>query len=637
MTMKRFLAPNLVALLILTFVWVAGFDTVYLPDDDHQTNLRKYLQVQRRIIDNYVDPVSIDKLYKSSIKSMVSNITDSTMAIKETPLDTTFGGKEITSLREAYEKFESAYLYLANNSPDENMKKRTEDAIKGIFEALDPHSTYIEPEVSEEIENEFEGKFQGIGIQFDIIQDTITVITAISGGPSDQLGIISGDRIIKIDGKSAIGFDNKKVIETLRGPKGSRVDVTIKRPGVKSYFNYTIERDDIPLYTVDTSYMLDDKTGFVKINRFAATTHDEFMEAMRELKDKGMERLILDLRTNPGGYLSQAIAIAEEFFPRKTELLSTKSRHSRFTDEYYSRKDGIFKDKPLIILVNQGSASASEIVSGAVQDHDRGLIVGQRTFGKGLVQQQYSLVDESNIRVTISRYYTPSGRLIQKPYKNGRQDYLVELYKREDNPKADVKEFISHIPDSLRFSTEAGRIVYGGGGIIPDKIIGPDTTVNASVYNYMRRKKVGFNFVRDYIDKHGDELRAEWGENFKGYKENFEWSEEAKTDLFERLKNSGMVVVENDTLNEPEFKNDSLYIPQDHYKEVEWMTTGYAKADMARQLWTPDKLYPIYNELFDHTLKKAMTFWDEVEKLEKIAQMHSGSELMNDIPKPDNN
>ena len=627
--MKRFFAPNLVALLVLLFVWITGFDTIYQTDDNHQQNLRKYLQVQRRIMDNYVSEVSLDELYKSSIKNMVRSVSDTTLTVEGTPLDTTFTNLEIENLREVYQNFESAYLYLANNYPDEDMTKRTEDAISGVFNVLDPHSTYIEPKTSERIEDDFAGKFQGIGIQFDIIQDTITVITALSGGPSEKLGIISGDRIVRINDKSAINFDNEKVIQTLRGPKGSNVDITIKRPGEKSHLQFQITRDDIPIHTVDASYMLDDKTGYLKINRFAATTHDEFIEAMEELENKGMERLMLDLRGNPGGYLSQAIAMAEEFFEQGTTLLSTKSRHKRFTDEYNSRKDGKYKDEPIIILVDEGSASASEIVSGAVQDHDRGLIVGERTFGKGLVQQQYPLVDDSNIRVTISKYYTPSGRLIQKPYEKGKQAYLYELYKRDNNPKSDVDEFISHVPDSLRYSTDAGRTVYGGGGIVPDKIVGPDTTQNVSVFNYLRRKRVGFNFVRSYMDENGDQLREEYGDSFQKYRDDFSWSETAQQELFKRFQDEGLVVTNSDTLKKPNFRNDSLYIPTGHYEKVKWMTLGYTKADMARQLFTPDKRYPIYNELFDRTIDKAMTYWDTVAKLEKIAQMHKNGENIN--------
>ncbi len=377
---------------------------------------KKYVEAQRQILDNYVEKVKLESLYKNSIKGLVTNLDDSTATLEGTPADTTFENLEVSGLRESVQKFGAAYSYISETYPDENMDKRTEDAIRGMFEALDPHSIYIEAKQSEAIEETFEGKFQGIGIQFNVIQDTITVVSPIAGGPSDKLGIRSGDRIIGIEDSSAVGFTNEQVRDALRGPKGSEVEVTIKRPNVEENLSFTITRDDIPLYTVDTSYMLDDNTGYVKINRFAATTHEEFMEAMSELNQQNMEQLVLDLRGNPGGYLGQAIAITEEFFSKGTKIVSTRSRHLRFTDTYFSRKNGEYKDTPVIVLVNEGSASASEIVSGAIQDHDRGLIVGQRTFGKGLVQQQYGLVDSSNIRVTISRYYTPSGRLIQKPY-----------------------------------------------------------------------------------------------------------------------------------------------------------------------------------------------------------------------------
>ena len=431
MSFKKFLAPHIAVILALSIFWIAGVETIIKDGDDDRRNIQKIIQTQQRILDNYVDQVNITELHKNSIKGLVRNLSDSTASLQGTPADTTFNDIKITGLRESIKKFEDAYLYISNTYPAENMNKRTEDAIESMFNNLDPHSMYIEPEASEAIDENFDGKFQGIGIQFQVIQDTITVITPISGGPSDQLGIRSGDRIIEINDSSAVGFSNEDVRNALRGPKGSKVDVTIKRPNVKQPLEFTITRDDIPLYTVDTSYMLDDRTGYVKINRFAATTHEEFMEAMEELEGKGMERIVLDLRGNPGGYLAQAIAIGEEFFPRGTKIVSTKSRHNRFTSTYFSRKNGEYREMPVIVLVNEGSASASEIVSGAIQDHDRGLVVGQRTFGKGLVQQQYSLVDSSKIRVTISRYYTPSGRLIQKPYsKEGAEEYAYEVYHR---------------------------------------------------------------------------------------------------------------------------------------------------------------------------------------------------------------
>ena len=620
MTLKKFLAPNFAILAVLSIFWLAGVENVVPGDDDHQKNIKKYIQSQRRIIDNYVDKVDINKLYKNSIRGLVNNMSDSTATFSDTPIDTTFEDVSITNLSESVEKFEEAYLYMSNNYPDENMTARTEDAIESMFKGLDPHSIYIEPKISENIDDSFSGKFQGIGVQFNVIQDTITVITAIAGGPSDQLGILSGDRIIKIDGESAIGFDNEDVRNHLRGPKGSEVDVTIKRPNVKQNLNFTITRDDIPLYSIGASYMLDEETGYIKMDKFIQTTHEEFMTAMKDLENEGMDRLVLDLRGNPGGYLHQAIAITEEFFPKGTKIVSTKSRHTRFTSAYYSRRDGIFKEKPLMILVNEGSASASEIVSGAIQDHDRGWIVGRRTFGKGLVQQQYELVDSSKIRVTISKYYTPSGRLIQKPYnKKGGEEYAYEIYKRENDAKGDVMEFISHVPDSLKFATDAGRTVYGGGGIVPDHVVQPDSSNAILMTNFMLRNRVGFNFVRDFLDNKGKEFRKQW-DDFNAFREKFDWSDEDMQQVFARLKDKNLAI--SDTLSKPEFKSDTLFVPDGHFDEFEKRARGYIKAELARQVWGFKKYYPIRNEL-DSTIEAAMNMWDEVAKLQEYASNHT--------------
>jgi carboxyl-terminal processing protease len=620
MTFKKLLAPNFAILIVLSIFWLAGVENVVPGDDDHQKNIKKYIQTQRRIVDNYVDKVDINKLYKSSIRGLVTNMSDSTASLEGTPIDTVFSDLSIDNLSKSVDKFEQAYLYMSNNYPDENMTARTEDAIEGMFKGLDPHSIYIEPKISENIDDSFSGKFQGIGVQFNVIQDTITVITAIAGGPSDQLGIRSGDRIIKIDGESAIGFDNEDVRNNLRGPKGSEVDVTVKRPNVKQNLNFTITRDDIPLYSIGASYMLDEQTGYIKMDKFIQTTHEEFMTAMKELQDDGMERLVLDLRGNPGGYLHQAIAITEEFFPKGTKIVSTKSRHTRFTSAYYSRRDGYFKDKPLMILVNEGSASASEIVSGAIQDHDRGWIVGRRTFGKGLVQQQYELVDSSKIRVTISKYYTPSGRLIQKPYnKKGGEEYAYEIYQRENDAKGDVMEFISHVPDSLKYSTDAGRTVYGGGGIVPDHVVQPDSSNAILMTNFMLRNQVGFNFVRDFLDNQGKEFRKQW-EDFNAFRRDFEWSNEDMQNVFDRLQDKNLAI--SDTLSEPEFKSDTLFVPDGHLDEFEKRARGYIKAELARQVWGFKKYYPIRNEL-DSTIKEAMDMWDEVAKLQEYASNHT--------------
>lgn len=619
MSPLKFASPHVASALVLLAVWSTGVDQVYSQDTDHEQNLRKYVQVQQRILDNYFDVPDLDELSRNSLIGLVQGMSDSTLQLAGTPIDTLFEGMEpVTTLRESYERFRGAYQFVIDTYPEQDLALLTEEAVRGMMSGLDPHSVYIEPEDNERIQEEFAGKFQGIGIQFNVIDDTITVVTAISGGPSDRLGIRSGDRIVAIEDTSAIGYDNEQVVKRLRGEKGTQVDVSILRPGVAQPLNFTITRDDIPITTVDTHYMLDERTGYVKVNRFAATTHEEFMASVQELLGDGMERLVLDLRNNPGGYMSQAIAIAEEFFPRDTELVSTRSRHARFTSGYASRRDGNLQDMPVIVLVNQGSASASEIVSGAIQDHDRGLIVGKRTFGKGLVQQQYPLVDESNIRVTISRYYTPSGRLIQKPFVNGREAYAHEIGTREHDASRDAVEFIENVPDSLIFHTRAGRTVYGGGGIVPDHIVEEDSTLSGYLFNFMIANQIDFDFVRDYLDVNGDAFRARWEDDFEGFRTDFEWDEQQKEAFLVRMVENGLEI--DDALAEPEVSGDTLTVPMSYIVDTAWMSHGRMKAELARQVWGQASFYPIINDLFGDSIKQAMELWGAVGRLEDFAQ-----------------
>lgn len=628
MSLRKILAPTIAIASVLFVLGFIGVDPIIKPNNDNSVNITKYVQATRSIISNYFGEPDLEKMYKTSIIKMVQALKDSTLKVEGTPIDTTFKDVEINTLTDSYKRFEQAYYYIANNKPDEDMTVLTEVAIRGMFSTLDPHSVYIEAEDSDRIEEEFAGKFQGIGIQFNIIQDSITVITPIAGGPSDQLGIRSGDRIVEIADSSAIGLTNDDVIKLLRGEKGTEVKVGIVRPGLSSQLNFTIVRDVIPLYTVDTSYMLDEHTGYIKINRFAATTHEEFLEAGEKLKALGMDRLILDLRGNPGGYLGQAIAISEEFFPRGTEIVGTKSRHTRFNSDYFSRQDGTYKDIHTIVLVDEGSASASEIVSGALQDHDRALVVGRRTFGKGLVQQQYELVDKSNIRVTISRYYTPSGRLIQKPFiEGGGEEYAYEIYKRSNDALNDAEEFLDHVPDSLRYTTDAGRRVYGGGGIVPDYIVKEDTTRSGYVINFALRKSAAFDFVRKYLDVHNDEFRAEWENDFEKFRTDFTWPESEVLAFKNSLLEKGMAI--SDTVSQPEFRSDSLFIPVGHFEEVAWMSEGRMKAELARQVWGMPYFYPIVNDVFDTTLKTSMTLWGNVARLEELAAGKSASNIGN--------
>ncbi|MFO8028617.1 MAG: S41 family peptidase [Cyclonatronaceae bacterium] len=617
MSLNRFLTPSLISVIVVSLLYMSGIDRVLAGDNTHEINLKKYAEVQQKIIENHVDEVSIQELHKNSMRGFVRNLSDTTLVIESTPLDTTFTDLDINTLRESFSHFERAYLYLANNSSvEENMDERLEEAIESMFRPLDPHSVYIKPETSERIQDEFSGRFEGIGIQFQVLDDTITVISAISNGPSDQLGIRSGDRIVEIDGETAVGFSEQDVVQSLRGPKGTKVTVGILRPGGRQMLDFEITRDEIPIHTVDSSYMLDEKTGYIRVNRFAATTHEEFTEAMRDLRHQNMERLILDLRGNPGGYLEQAVRMSNDFFPRGTTLVATESRHARFTSEYRARYNGPYRDIPLIVLVDEGSASGSEIVSGAIQDHDRGLVVGRRTFGKGLVQQQYELPDESNIRITISRYHTPTGREIQKPFRDGREKYAYEIYSRDDNASGDVIEFINSVPDSLRYRTAAGREIYGGGGVVPDHIV--DVEMTSEAFVLMRRNNLGTSFVRDYIDRNGAEFREQWDDRFADFRTDFSWSDTERDEFLDRMYENGLTV--SDTVTTAHFEDDKLYIHESELEEQIRNPLGFMKADLARQIWGSEYYYPVINDEVDPTVNIALTLWPDVRDLKAMRE-----------------
>ncbi len=391
---------------------------------------------------------------------------------------------------------------------DVDSQKLTEAAIGGVLDELDPHSVYISASQLGRVNEEFQGAFEGIGIEYQVLNDTLLVVSPIAGGPSEGVGIQGGDKIVRINDSSAIGITQEGVQKKLRGPKGTKVRVSIYRTGMKDLLDFEITRDKIPLYTVDVGILLDGSTGYVRVNRFAATTYDEMAEALTRLQSGGMKRLILDLRDNAGGYLEQAFKMADELMPKGKKIVYTKGRRPEFDDEYISQ-GGKYPEIPLVILVNNSSASASEIVAGAVQDWDRGIIVGESTFGKGLVQRQFELGDGSALRLTTARYYTPSGRLIQRPYGDDRTEYHREAFTREESEGENVEHNAER--DSTRpvFKTMGGRSVYGGGGVTPDYIVKADRLTRYTVQ--LRSAQVFLQFADAHVETHGAELRGTYG------------------------------------------------------------------------------------------------------------------------------
>jgi carboxyl-terminal processing protease len=389
-----------------------------------------------------------------------------------------------------------------------NLNKLEDGAIEKILENLDPHSTFIPSKDLREVNQELEGNFEGIGIEFFIVADTITVVNVISGGPAESVGILSGDRIITINDSLFSGneIDDIDVVNSLRGPKGSKVTVGIHRKGIKSLRKFTITRDQIPMYSIDASYMVDPQTGFVKINRFSETTYDEFMAALKKLKQQGMSRLIIDLRQNGGGFLNAATDIVDELIDQPKLMVYTKGRVYSRTD-YKTRVLGEFEQGKLAVIIDEGSASASEIISGAIQDWDRGIIVGRRSFGKGLVQEQYGLNDGSALRLTVAKYYTPSGRCIQKPYNKDITAYYNDLQDRYQKGEFTNKDSILQ-SDTVKYYTSKGRLVYGGGGIMPDLFVPLDTVNNGNKYlNEVLNQGLIQQFTYGYYGDHQGMLK----------------------------------------------------------------------------------------------------------------------------------
>ena len=401
------------------------------------------------------------------------------------------------------------------------MDKLAEKAIVEVLRNLDPHSTYISAKDVKDMNEPLNGNFEGIGIQFNILRDSIIVIEPISGGPSEKVGLKSGDRILSINKEKVYGIaiTTAGVRTRLMGPKGTKVDITVYRKGDKDILDFNIIRDKIPIYSLDAAYMLNNETGYIKLNKFAATTEKEFSSAVDSLRKNKMQNLVLDLRGNGGGYMMAATQIAEKFFSDQKLLVYLEGRKTPRQD-YKSKGSGDLSSARVIVLTDENSASASEILSGALQDWDRGVIMGRRTFGKGLVQNGFYLTDGSMIRLTIARYYTPTGRLIQSPYDGGYDKYIENFYKRYTDGEMISADSI-HLPDSLKYNTLVNkRVVYGGGGIMPDVFVSVDTTYNSTYFRKLAAKNVLNSYALDYFDKNRAQLTSKY-RTFADFNTNF--------------------------------------------------------------------------------------------------------------------
>ena len=504
------------------------------------------------------------------------------------------GGNEVFK---SLQKFKEVLLHVDRMYVDEvDTDELVEGAIKNMLENLDPHTVYIPAKDKVRANEDLQGNFEGIGVEFNIFQDTIVVVTPLSGGPSEAVGVQSGDKIVKIDGKNVagVGFTNRDVQNHLKGKKGTEVKVSVLRKGKRNLIDFNIIRDKIPQFSVDVSYMINDDIGYIKISRFSATTYDEFKIALNKLKEYGMKQLIIDLQGNPGGYMNHAISIADELLNDKKKIVYTKGKESNYNSDAFAEREGGFEKGEVIVLINEGSASASEILAGALQDNDRALVVGRRSFGKGLVQAPIDLSDGSELRLTISRYYTPSGRSIQKPYDEGMDDYSKDLMARFDNGEFFHADSI-HFNDSLKYQTLKGRTVYGGGGIMPDYFVPLDTVRRSEYLNQLFYN----NAVQEYTFTYAEQYKTQLED--MGY-ENFYLDFSVNDDMLNDLVSIGEKVGVK-----PDFED---------LKKNKGLFQLHVKSQIARKIWDNEGFYPIFNET-NEVLQQAVKLFDRAEELDK--------------------
>jgi carboxyl-terminal processing protease len=500
-------------------------------------------------------------------------------------------GQEVQKFREVLTHIEEEYVDTVNT---DNL---VDDAIQHMLNKLDPHSTYISSKDREAANEDLRGNFDGIGVEFNIFHDTIVVVSPLSGGPSEAVGIQSGDKIIRVNDKemAGVGVKTTDVMHALKGPKGSEVKVTILRAGKTEPISFNIIRDKIPQFSLDVAYMVDPETGYIKVNRFSATTHEEFSEALKKLKGKGMKKLVLDLQGNPGGYMNMAIEMADDFLTEGKKIVFTNGKEKKFNSDAVSTSKGNFENGALIVLVNEGSASASEILAGALQDNDRALIVGRRSFGKGLVQSPFDLSDGSELRLTISRYFTPSGRSIQKPYTD-EDEYARDIISRYNHGEFFHSDSI-RFNDSLTYKTENGRTVYGGGGIMPDYFVPLDTTLTNSHYlNELYTSTSIQEFTFAYAEANKTKLLKMEYETFLN---KFKVTDEMLSNL---------VTVGERNKVKPDYKE---------LREKKKLFLIHIKAQVARKLWNNEGYYPIINETNEIFLQ-AIKMFDRIPELKRM-------------------
>jgi len=499
-------------------------------------------------------------------------------------------GRDVQKFREVLTHIQLEYVDTINSGA------LVDDAIQHMLNKLDPHSAYTPARDKESANEDLRGNFDGIGVEFNIFHDTIVVVSPLSGGPSEAVGVQSGDKIVKVDDKNmaGVGVTTADVMRALKGPKGTEVKVSILRAGKTEPLLFSIVRDKIPQFSIDVAYMVDPETGYIKVNRFSATTYEEFSQALKTLKAKGMKKLVLDLQGNPGGYMNMAIEMADDFLPEGKKIVFTNGKEKKFNSDAMSTAKGNFETGALIVLVNEGSASASEILAGALQDNDRALIVGRRSFGKGLVQSPFELSDGSELRLTISRYYTPTGRSIQKPYTD-EDEYARDIISRYNHGEFFHADSI-RFNDSLTYKTKNGRTVYGGGGIMPDYFVPLDTSLTSSHYlNELYTSTSIQEYTFAYADAHKESLQKMTYENFlRDFK------------VTDDMLNSLAKVGERNKIK-PDYKE---------LKAKKKLFQIHIRAQIARKIWHNEGFYPIINETNEIFLQ-AIKLFDHIQELEK--------------------